>query len=236
MKSTYYQPECEHCYARLKSIFCDLNAAELQTLNAAKECGNYKKGQLIFHEGSLPHGVFCVNSGKIKISQTGDEGKEQIIRFSREGDVLGYRSLLSGDKYSSSATAIHDSNVCFIPRETFLSLLEGNSGLSRKLLVLLSNELKEAESKITHIAQKPVRERVAEALLCLKEAYGYEPDGATINVSLTREEIANIVGTTPESAIRLLSEFRRDNIIDLKGKKITFLNLPMLVKTANIFD
>lgn len=233
VKAINVQHHCEHCQERLESVFGDLSPDERNSLNVRKGCSRYRKGQVIFHEGAFPHGLFCVNIGKVKIFQSGDDGKDQIIHFAKAGDILGYRSLLSGERYASSAAAISDCSICFVPKDVFMMLLDKNAGLSRRLLILLSHDLKEAQQKITHIAQKSVRERIAEALLCLKETYGYEKDGTTINVVLTREDIANVAGTTAESAIRQLSEFRHKKIIGLRGKKISFLNLPLLVKTAH---
>lgn len=180
--------------------------------------------------------MFCINSGKIKISQVGDNGREQIIRLTKEGDILGYRALLSGGKYSASAVALEDSSICLIPKDIFFKVIEGESSLSMQIMKLLSNDLGKAEHKITDLAQKPVRERMAEAILFLKETYGTENDGKTLNVSLSREEIANIVGTATETAIRLLSEFKSDAIIELQAKKIKIINYDKLIKTANIHD
>lgn len=230
------EPECKFCDPRFKSIFCDLHGEEMDTLNDAKDCIMYKKGQVIFSEGTRPRGLYCVHSGKIKASKIGDEGKEQILHLAKDGDVLGYRAILSGDNYSCTATALEDSSICFIPKSVFFSMVEKDSNLSLQVIKLLSSELKTAEKSITDIAQKPVRERVAETLLILKETYGCEEDGSTINVSLSREEIANIVGTATESAIRVLSEFKGDEIVELHGKKIKILNLPKLIKTANVMD
>jgi CRP/FNR family transcriptional regulator, polysaccharide utilization system transcription regulator len=232
----FEQPNCQHCDSRAKSIFCDLRGDELESLDDHKNCGMYKKGQVIFNTGSYPHGLFCVKSGKIKIYRTGDEGKEQIVRLAKDGDILGYRALLSGDRYSSSAEAIEDAQICFIPKSSFLGLLSSNGTLSMQMMRLLSEDLKLAEHKITDLAQKPVRERVAEALLYLHQTYGLENDGITISVTLSREDIANIVGTATETAIRLLSELKNDNIIQLNGKKIAILNHRELVKVANVND
>nr|MBP6660142.1 Crp/Fnr family transcriptional regulator [Chitinophagales bacterium] len=163
------------------------------------------------------------------------EGKEQIVRMAKPGDIIGYKALLSGDRYSATAAALEDCNVCFIPREIFLVILQKDASLSFEMMKLLSNELKRAEEKITHLAQKPVRERVAETILFLKETYGLDTENQ-INVALSREEIANLVGTATETAIRLLSEFNKDHIIELNGKKIKILDQNKLVKTANLFD
>lgn len=228
--------DCEHCKVRSKSIFCDLHHQDMEAFTNAKACMTYKRGQTIFREGGFPHGLYCINSGKVKIYQLGDEGKEQIVRLAREGDVLGYRALLSVDRYNATAEPLEDTDVCFIPKEILFKLIETNSSFTLQVMKLLSNDLKNAEHKITQLAQKPVRERVAESLLFLKETYGLEADEQTINVTLSREELANIVGTATETAIRLLSEFKHDHIIELIGKKIRILDLHKLVQTANVFD
>jgi CRP/FNR family transcriptional regulator len=227
---------CQACGSRSKSIFCELHSEEINALDTNKESTLYKKGQVIFNEGSRPRGLFCVNSGKIKVSKTGDEGKEHILHLAKAGDVMGYRAILSGDTYSCTATALEDSIICFVPRTHFFNMVEENGKLSMQVIKLLSEELKTAEKSITDLAQKPVRERLAEALLFLKETYGFEEDEKTINVKMTREELANVIGTATESAIRLLSEMNKERIIELDGKKIKILNLQSLVRTANLYD
>lgn len=230
------QPECAHCDSRSKSVFCDLHGAQLDSLNEDKGCSLFRKGQIIFNAGAYPHGLYCVQEGKIKIFRIGDEGKEQIVRLAREGDILGYRALLSGDKYSSSAETLEDAKICFIPKAAFLGLVANNGVLSMQLMKLLSEDLKFAEHRITDLAQKSVRERVAEALLYLHQTYGLESDGQTISVAMSREDIANIVGTATETTIRLLSELKHDNVIHLHGKKIAILNHRELVRIANVND
>lgn len=200
-----------------------------------KICSSYKKGETIFKQGAYAAGVYCINAGKIKLSMMGDEGKEQIIRMAKPGDIIGYKALLSGEKYNATAIAIEDTNICFIPKEIFLVILQKDASLSFEMMKVLSNELKRAEEKITHLAQKQVRERMAETILFLKETYGLDKDDH-VNIQLSREEIANLVGTATETAIRLLSEFNKEHIIELSGKKIKILNHPKLVKTANLYD
>lgn len=231
-----FSQECQNCGSRSKSIFCHLGIDELGTFNATKSCVSFKKGQTIFNEGNYPLGLFCINDGKVKLSHSGQDGKDQIVRMAKNGDVLGYRALLSGERYNASAIALDDSNVCFIPRDAFFTVLKTNSGLSLEIIKMLSLELRKAEQTITDLAQKPVRERMAEALLFLKETYGFENDNATINVVLSREDIANLVGTATETAIRLLSEFKHDKIVESVGKKIKILDVNKLVKTANIYN
>jgi CRP/FNR family transcriptional regulator, polysaccharide utilization system transcription regulator len=227
---------CQACESRLSSVLSKAKKEHLEEINIQKVCNLYKKGQTIFHEGAHPFGVYCVNTGKIKLSHLGDDGKEQIIRLLKEGDITGYRALLSGDRYGASAIALEDTHVCFISKELFINTLKNDAGLAFELMKLLSDELHRAELQVTHLAQKPVRERLAETLLFIKETYGYEEDGITLNIRFSREEIANLVGTATESTIRLLSEFKRDGMVELEGKKIKILKQSELVRTANLQD
>lgn len=229
------QPKCADCPNRGDSVFCNTSSENLEELEASKVCSNYKKGEIIFKEGGFASGIHCIQSGKIKLSMLGDEGREQIVRLVKSGDVIGYKALLSGDKYSATAVALEDVQTCFIPKEYFVKVLKKDTGLSFEMMKLLSNELRHAEEKITLLAQKPVRERMAETILFLNETYGIDKED-NINVQLSREEIANIVGTATETAIRLLSEFNKDNLIELSGKKIKITNKPKLIKLANLYD
>jgi len=177
-----------------------------------------------------------MNKGKVKIYQSGSEGKDQIMRLVKEGDIMGYRALISGERYSASASAIEDSKVCIIPKEVFYELLITNSEITIGVMKLLANELKDAQNKITELAQKPVIERLAETLLMLKEYYCPDKNENSLNITITREEIANIVGTATETTIRLLSELKKQGIIDLEGKSIKILKSDSLIKLAKLYD
>lgn len=212
-----------------------LSDDEAHEMSVEKESSFYKKGQFVFLEGNKPGGLFCISKGIVKIFQTGSEGKEQIVRLAKSGDILGYRSLISGESYNASAEVIEDAVICCIPKEKFFKLIHENANLSEKIMQLLSNDLKSAEVRITGLAQKPVRERLAETLLMLKEFFGTQQDGS-INTTLTREDIANIVGTATETTIRLLSELKSENLISLSGKKIIIKDTDKLLKIANVSD
>ncbi len=228
--------DCKNCESRLSSIFCSIDESDLEALNNNKGCTAYKKRQIIFSQGTIPHGLFVIYSGKVKLYQLAENGREQIVRMAKPGDVIGYRALLSNDHYSSTAETIEESNICFIPKTLFFSMMNKNSSITSQLMKLLTVDLKSAEHKITDLAQKPVKERIAEALLFIKETYGFENDNKTINVVLTREEMANIVGTATETAIRLLSDLKHEKLIEFEGKKIKIINLKKLIDTANIND
>lgn len=229
-------PPCEKCASLNNSAFCSLNKAEHGQLSEHKTFNIYKKGQVIFYEGNFPQGLYCIYSGKVKIHKLGDDGKDQIVRLAKTGNVIGYRALLSNDNYYATATAIENTLVCFFPKSIYLNLLMSNSEFSMKTIKMLSSNLRIAEQMITNMAQKQVRERMAGALILMKDFFGLEDDKATINTVLTREDIGSIAGTTTETSIRILSDFNKNKIVKLTGKKIRILNFKELSRLANIID
>ena len=234
MKTELEIHSCLNCNSRTHSIFGSLPLDDVSSLDNLKSCSQYKKGQYIFSENGHPLGLYCINYGKIKLTISGLNGKEQILRLVKDGDVVGYRSLLSNDRYNCSAVALEDSSVCFIPKDNFFELLKANQKVSFEVLKLLSNNLKQAEEQLVSMAQKNVRERMAEALLFFKASFGLNETDNSLNITFSREEIAGFVGTSTETVIRLLSEFNHDKIVTLAGKKIIITNLEKLVNTANL--
>lgn len=226
---------CDICNSSKKSIFRDFSREETEKLIMNTNCNFYKKGQVIFFEGNYPNGLFCIMEGKVKVFKIGTTGKEQIIRFAKNGDAIGYRALLVGETYSASASALEDSQICFIRKETVFELFKSNHNFSLTLLKLLSRDVEDVENKMVKLAQKPVLDRLAEALLILKETYGTDKQG-NINISLSREDFSSIVGTATETVIRLLAEFKKENLISTKGKKIKILDVDGLVKISRLND
>jgi len=228
-------PYCDKCAYETGSIFKHLSPKEVDMINFEKEFRQYKRGEILYNEGSRISGFFCIHSGIIKVFKTGLDGKEQIIRFAKSGEIIAYRSVLSNELACTSARVIEDCAVCFIPSEILISLVKSNSTFAHELLKLACHELGEANSFITDIAQKTVRERLAEILLLLVNDFGLD-DQNYLQIALTREELANIVGTATESVIRLLSEFKNDGFLELQGRKIKILSTKGLEKISNVFN
>jgi len=228
-------PFCARCTLQTGSIFKHLSPEETDLISFEKEFRQYKRGDVLYNEGSRISGFYCVNSGIIKVFKTGFDGKEQIIRFAKPGDIIAYRSVLSNEVACTSAKVIEDCRVCFIPAEILISFVKTNPDFAYELLKLACHELGEANSFITDIAQKTVRERLAEVLLLLVNDFGLD-DQNQLQISLTREELANIVGTATESVIRLLSEFKTDKLVELSGRKIRIMNRKGLEKISNVFN
>ncbi|MFN0048929.1 MAG: Crp/Fnr family transcriptional regulator [Cytophagales bacterium] len=233
MKGTF--PECASCHCRKESLFNGCAMEELEEISTNKSCNVYKKGQVIFHEGNRPHGVFCVNEGKIKISRFTSDGKEQIVRLAKEGDVLGYRALIEGNKYSASAIALDDSKICFLSSDDFNKIVDNNMKVAHDLLKLVAKALGDAEQKMTNLALKPVRERLAEALLLLKKTY-HKAQEKQFSIAISRDDLAAIVGTAKETVIRALSEMKDENIISSQGSTITILDENKLFKITQLYD
>jgi len=235
MTSPVEEPYCSHCEARLTSVLKTVEERTLEDVAAVKACAQFKKGQLIFKEGDTPPGLFCIHQGKVKVYKTGDEGRDQIVRFAKAGDVLGYRSLISGEAYNLSAAALEDSVICCIPRATFFEQLLEDGGFKTDMFQLLSDELRRAEDQIVHLAQKPVRERLAEALLILREVYGTENgDDSPINIKLSRNELAAVVGTATETLVRAIADLKSENLVATDKKKIRILDIEGLIAVSNL--
>lgn len=215
------------------SVFRHLPSIKIDEIISISEQVTYQRNKLIYRQGHNISGSYFVLRGIIKIFKTGEDGKEQIIRFARPGDIIAFRSLFSNEPACTSAQVHADSTLLFIPGFFLIHLVKTDGTFALDLIQLICQELGEANEYITDIAQKTVRERLAEVLLHIEKTFGTDSQGF-INLSLTREEMANIVGTATESTIRLLSEFKDDKLIDLSGRKIKILNRPFLQKLANM--
>lgn len=211
----------------------NLSEADFQKYLTEKQELSFKKGHLLFEDGKKPKGVHFIKKGTLKLSKSGVYGKEQILRFVKEGDLIGYRSLLCGEDFQASAEAMSEIEVTFLPAEIFMHLLEVDTQLCFAMLQKIAFELGESSNTVTFLAQKTVRERLAEILLLLEQKLGTNPEGF-INISLTREEIANIIGTATESAIRLISEFKADQLIEAEGRNIKIINHEKLRKVGHV--
>lgn len=224
---------CETCSGRKNSVFCDLHGAELTFLNNNKNSNLYKKGQNLFIEGNPPFGLFCVHSGKVKVTKTNSDGKETIVRIASSGDILGHRSLFSDSPYTASATLLEDGIVCFVGKQTIRDLIQKDPTLSFNIINKLSQQMGAAEERLASFARKSVRERFAEMLLLLKENYGTESNGTVrLDIKLTREEMASMVGAAPENIMRLMTDFKNDGLLEEDKKVITLTNVAAIEKEA----
>jgi CRP-like cAMP-binding protein len=214
---------CRQCIIKRFNALKCLTHDELEKFSDHKTSLVIKKGEKLMTEGSTINGMYCIKDGKGKLTKLNTNGKEQIIKFIKGGDILGQRSILSEELVGLNAIALEDMHVCFIPKGDILDTIRENNNFSLNLMRNISQQLNEANTSISQMAQKPVKDRLAETLLHLEDIFGVDNEDC-IDVILTREEIANTIGTATESAIRLLSNLKKDGVIELIGKKIKIIN------------
>jgi CRP-like cAMP-binding protein len=208
-----------------------LNKDELIKISECKTSKTIKKGETIFGEGENVNGIFCVKDGICKLTKLSPNGKDQIVKLVSKGELLGQRSMISDEPANLSAVALEDMQVCFIPKTEILGFFDKNNQFSMSVMKTICGDLKLADDHMVNMAQKSVKERLAETLIYLYETFGTNTD-KTLKVQLSRDELASMIGTATESCIRLLSDFNKLDLIELVGKKIVLKDIQKLKKLA----
>ena len=227
------ESRCENCIVRQFNSFRAMSKEELKKVSDSKVYKKIKKGEALFEEGEKLGGVFCVRDGVSKLSKLSANGKDQIVKLASKGEVMGQRSVIAQESTNLSAIAVSDMEVCFVPKEIISNTLNTNPNFAVEVLRHMAHELKEADDVIVNMSQKTVKQRMAEAFLYLDKNYGQDDEGFLL-LTLSREDYANVVGTATESAIRLLSEFKKKKIIAFKGKNIAIIDEAALEKIDSI--
>lgn len=220
----YINPYIELCLEGSSSIFKGLNQKDKETIAQHHTLAIFKKGELLFKEGEKPSGLICLASGKVKVFKEGVGGREQILKMVRQQGFIGYRALFSDNTWSVSAAAIEDSAICVLEKNSLVKILKKNADLALKFIKVIAEELGFSNNRTVSLTQKHIRGRLAESLLVLRDTYGYEADGKTIRVSLSREDMANLSNMTTSNAIRTLSNLASEGNIEIKGRKISILD------------
>lgn len=215
--------KCEQCIVRQFSSLKALNKDELLRMAECKTSYTIKKGEPIFEEGEVTNGIYCIKDGVCKLSKLSDNGKDQIVKLVKPGELLGQRSMISDEPANLSAVALEDMEVCFIPRSEVMQFFTQNNQFSMNVMRTICDDLKGADDHMVNMAQKTVRQRLAETLIYLEDTFGKNDDG-TLRIQLSREELAGMIGTATESCIRLLSELNKSDYIELIGKKIKIVD------------
>lgn len=226
---------CRECRTRYSGKLNGINDESLDAFENTKTCNMYKKGQRLIQEGTRPLGVYCIKSGKVKVFKLGQQGKEHITTILKEGDLVGYRAMLSDSLYHVSVEALEEVVACHIPREEFLKSFESDRVLNKTLIKDLSTEVINLTNVVTDIAQKPVRERTAATLVLLNSVYSSNNGGSEAEINLTRESLANMVGTATETLIRIIHDFKEEELIATTGRKINIQDLRALERIGGIY-
>ncbi|MDR1865137.1 MAG: Crp/Fnr family transcriptional regulator [Bacteroidales bacterium] len=220
-----------HVLWKNHSILRRLTPDEINYLEELVEIRTYKRNEIIFSQGKRINGCYIVLSGIVKQFKTGMESREYIFRLAKAYEILGFRSVLSEEPACNTSSVLEDCTVCYIRKECLYHLVTTNGNFAMDLLQVACRELEESHSMITDMAQKSLKERLAELLLMLRNKFGVN-EQQQLNISLSREDLSNMVGTAIESVIRLLSEFKNARYVAVKGRRIAILDEKSLEKIA----
>ncbi len=223
--------KCEQCIVREFSSLKALSKDELLKISDCKTSHTIKKGDVIFEEGENVNGIYCIKDGICKLTKLSANGKDHIVKLVSKGELLGQRSMISDEPVNLSAVALEDMEVCFIPKTEVMGFFDKNNQFSMNVMRSICGDLKEADDHMVNLAQKTVKERLAETLLYLSDTFGKNEDNS-LKVQLSRDELASMIGTATESCIRLLSDFKKLDLIELNGKKIILKDINKLKKMA----
>jgi CRP-like cAMP-binding protein/ActR/RegA family two-component response regulator len=219
--------------AGIASLLRETKAGEsLEELSLQKDIRHYSKKEEVFREGNYPKGIYFISKGKIKICRRNDQGKELITALHSEGEFFGYLSLLKDEAYTDAAVVLEDAEVYMLPKADFFALIDRDADVARRFIGMLSEDLREMEQELVRLAYNSVRKRVAQALIRLSDKYKKE-DQQPFSMQLSREDLANLVGTSTETVIRTLSDLKEDQYIAISGSTITVLDYDKLVAMKN---
>ena len=228
------ESRCESCIVRQLNALDVLSKSDLKKLSDNKEVHTFRKGQSIFDEGEHLKGVFCVRSGVSKLSKMSPKGKDHVVKLAKRGEVLGQRSVITDERTNLSAVAVNDMEVCFIPKRHILSSIDTNIEFTKKILIRIANDLKFADDSMVDLAQKTISQRLSHTLIYLEENFGVTQEGA-IGLQLSREDLANIIGSAKEACIRTLATFKKNGWIETQGKSIIITNKKALLQDSECF-
>lgn len=217
-----------------KSPFYILTPEEKEELQDSISLTSYRRNEYIFREGDKPSGFMMLVTGKVKIFKEGVGGREQIIRMSKPMGIIGYRAFFADENHIATAVTLEDSVIANISMEFILHRAVKNSEFSLRLIRKLARELGFANLRTVTLTQKHIRGRLAESLILLAEKYGFEHDGTTLKVYMSREDIANLSNMTTSNAIRTLSTFANEKLITIDGRKIKILDLQRLDRISKL--
>lgn len=227
--------ECTNCAPDTKGIFCGLQPSMLESISQNKITNIYKRGQNLFLQGNPAFGLYCINKGKVKVSKSGPDGRESIVRIASAGDIIGHRAIFSHQNYTATATALEETHICFIHKDLLFETLQASPGFALRIIEKLSREMGEAEERSASMFHKNVRERLAAFFLKMKNEYGIKDNNRTrLDIKLSREEIGSIIGTAPETVIRLIAEFKETGLIAQEGKTLYVVSEKGLREFANL--
>ena len=214
---------CHNCNHRRASLFYNLNVHDLDIINEGRSMVTYGSGEVILKRNSKPFGLYCLQKGKVKISRLGINGKEHILELKKPVEFIGLRALLSGNHYHATATAMEDASLCIIERDKIFKIIRNNPSLSLLTLGMIAEKYSETELRMISLLQKHIRGRMADALLQINDTYGSAQDGR-LYLQIKRSDLAALANMNTANAIRTLSSFAQEGIVEVDKRNIRVRN------------
>ncbi|HPB85137.1 MAG TPA: Crp/Fnr family transcriptional regulator [Paludibacteraceae bacterium] len=211
-----------------------LTQEERMYLRENTKIHHFKKNQIIYCEGEEPSHLICLIKGKVKIYKEGTGGRNQIVMMIKPKESFAYRAFLAEERYMTNAATVEATSAYFVPLKVIYEMICSNNKLAFTFIKILSKELGKAHNRTVNLTQKHIRGRLAEAIVNLAEHYGFDDDGVTINICLSREDLANISNMTTANAIRTLSSFVSEGMLSVRGRHISVLDYEKLLKISKI--
>jgi len=217
------------CYIKENALFTGLNHAQLEAFKDVVVISAYRKKEMVFMEGDECTGLYIIRTGRVKVVRSSSSGKEQIISILNPGDMLGFEVFYEGEFYKHSAVAMEDCELCYIDKNSFFRILEKEPHIARKLIISMGKELNHTYERIGNLGLLNAREKLAHLLYTLAKEYGVKQDsGVQLNLTLSRLEIAELLGITQETSIRLLKSFKEEGILEIRRKEIFIKSIDRL--------
>jgi CRP/FNR family transcriptional regulator len=225
-----------------KKLKCDLatcsmckscKAEWLKAIDVNRKLVHYKKGESIFNEGDAVNGMYFIFSGLVKVHKKWTDNKELILRFAKDGAIVGHRGLGGDTIYPVSATVLAASDICFVGLDFFMATLKVNPDYLFDLMMFFAAELKESEKRMRNIAHMNTKGRIGHSLLTLQDKFGTDLDGF-INIEISRQDLASYTGTTYETLFRIMNELSEENAIHIDSKRTKLLDKTKLLKNCKI--
>lgn len=236
-RRSVHRVSCAECLSRAAGIFSALEGNDLLQLDATRTSRLYKKGETLYSEGDQLQSYYCVRSGRVRIFKTTGKGQTLILRIAGPGEVLGLESVVVQKRATSGAQMLEVGVVCATDRKVVLELIRKDPRTAGRVIDTLASRLRDSDEERLALARLTVRERMARLLLLFAQSFGVPgQNGFPIPLGLTRQDLAELVGTAPETLIRALREFRDEGILEASRREITILDKRRLVRTAGLSE
>lgn len=227
---------CENCFLKTTNgCFSTISLDAALDVNKNKTIQKHKKGKVIFSEGNLSTGLYCIKSGKVKLTKTNQSGKESIVQLASPGNFIGHYNLFNGLNYFASAVALEEVEVCYLPKKFIMESICNHPSLNLQIINQLSRGMSDAEIKLNSVLKKNVRERLAHLFVTLYTTHGTTMEGRTrLDIKLSRDEIASMIGTVNETVTRFITEFKTEGLIEEENKYFFIIDQERLKEFANL--